>query len=42
MKDCTKMKVRCVNSQRNGCSRNRVREDGYRGKEKLGGGKGKV
>ena len=40
LKDCTNMRVRCVNSQRNGCSRKRVSKDGYRGKEKLGSGEG--
>ena len=31
LKDCTNIKVRCVNSQRNGCFRNGVSEDRYRG-----------
>ena len=42
MKDCTNMRVRCVDSQRNSCSRNRVSEEGNRGDEEFGGGEGGV
>ena len=36
MKDSSNMRVRCIYSQINGCSRNRVSEDWNRGEEELG------
>ena len=38
----THMRVRWVHSQGDGCTGNQVSENGNRGKEKLGGGKGQV
>ena len=36
LEDSTQMRVRCINSQGNACSRFRVSKDRNRGKEELG------
>ena len=42
LKDSTHMRVRHAYIQRNGCSRNRVGENGNRSEEELGGGESRV